>query len=227
MPRQFLLDRPRRRTPGAALVSLVLHTALVVPLVLPRPAADRSLDLIDQMVVFLVPPSDDHLGRRALGEEGLRSLPLSGKDGAAARPTDPRPAPDLQLAEGPSGADFSIEPALALEETRVEAALSEIEVDSTVERDPSSAAPQYPPDMLARSIQGSTFVHYVVDTTGRVDSTSIRVIRTTHPAFARAVREALVQMKFRPAVQASRKVRQWVEQSFAFKIVPRAPADTT
>jgi len=52
---------------------------------------------------------------------------------------------------------------------------------------------------------------------------------SSHPEFANAVREALTHMRFRPAIQSSRKVRQWVEQNFAFRITPPrpAPADTT
>jgi TonB family protein len=109
-----------------------------------------------------------------------------------------------------------------------ETALTEIEVDSMVERDPTSAAPMYPAEMLEKSIEGATFVHYVVDTTGRVDTLTIRVIRSTHAAFTRSVREALGLMRFRPAVQGAQRVRQWVQQNFAFKILQRAPpADTT
>src|SRR5262249_61658629 len=110
-----------------------------------------------------------------------------------------------------------------------EQALSEIEVDSAVVRDPSSTAPAYPEELLQKNIEGSTFVHYVVDTAGQVDTTTIQVVRTTHPEFALSVRHALAHMKFRPAIQASHKVRQWVEQNFAFKIMtpPKAaPADT-
>ena len=43
-----------------------------------------------------------------------------------------------------------------------------------------------------------------------------------------SVKEALGKMRFRPAVQASKKVRQWVEQNFAFRIAPKTvAADTT
>ena len=226
MPRQFLLQPPRPRLRVAALVSLVLHTALALPLVLPRSATEVAADPIDQMVVFLVPP-EPPVGRDN-GERGVKWVPVAGNEGAIAPAPARPPAPELELAEGKAGeATPFAEPDVALEAVPEESALSQIEVDSMVERDPTSAAPTYPPNMLARNVQGSTFVHYVVDTTGRVDSTTIRVVRTTHPDFARAVRDALVLMKFRPAVQASRKVRQWVEQNFAFKIVPRARADTT
>jgi TonB family protein len=132
------------------------------------------------------------------------------------------------LAEGKAG-ELDAPPPIPVGELlpAVEQAFTEVEVDSMVERDPNSAAPVYPPELLSRRVEGSTFVNYVVDTTGRVDTTTIRVIRTSHQLFARSVRSALALMRFRPAIQSSRKVRQWVEQNFAFRIVRPTPTDTT
>ena len=100
-------------------------------------------------------------------------------------------------------------------------ALSELEVDSTVLRDPMSDAPEYPKSLLDRGIEGSAAVRFVVDTDGVVDTISYRVLRATHADFAVAVRMSLKGMRFRPAIRAGSKVRQLVEQTFSFRIVPR------
>lgn len=212
------IKKPPLRSGFGGLTSLFLHLALVAPLVLPGPAQEQREDLVDQMVVFLVPP-DRPLQRQA-ANPGEHWASVSGDRGALAEtPTD---APvEHPIAAGRAGEEVPASPAAVGADTTVEAAVSVVEVDSTVIRDPSSAAPVYPSTLLAKNVEGNTFVHYVVDTTGRVDSTTIRVIRTTHSEFARSVREALVLMRFRPAIQASHKVRQWVEQSFSFKIIPR------
>jgi len=96
-----------------------------------------------------------------------------------------------------------------------------LEVDSTVFRDPMSAAPEYPANLLDRGIEGSASVRFVVDTTGVVDTVSYRVLRATHADFAVAVRMALPGMRFRPAIRAGVKVRQLVEQTFSFRIAPK------
>jgi len=101
-----------------------------------------------------------------------------------------------------------------------DSAYSEIEVDSVVARSADSAAPVYPPDLLAQRIEGSAQVQFVVDTTGIAEPNSFKVLSATQPEFAEAVRGALPLMRFRPAIFHSRKVRQLVEQSFTFKIVP-------
>jgi hypothetical protein len=68
---------------------------------------------------------------------------------------------------------------------------------------------------------------YVVDTTGFADTSSFRVIKSTHPEFIVAVREALPYMRFRPAKIGQLKVRQLVEQQFSFKINDTASVSKT
>jgi TonB family protein len=105
---------------------------------------------------------------------------------------------------------------------------SEIEVDEMVERYEGSAAPIYPPDLLATGTEGQVQATYVVDTLGRVDTTTIEVQQSDDPRFTESVRTALGSMRFRPAKRAGRLVRQLVAQRFRFKIAPsRGLADQT
>jgi TonB family protein len=100
-------------------------------------------------------------------------------------------------------------------------AFSVLEVDEIV-RYESSAAPIYPKDLLATGTQGSVQAIYVVDSTGRVDTTTIEVVRSDDPRFTASVRTALGSMRFTPAKRAGKTVRQLVEQKFNFKIVPQS-----
>ena len=99
-------------------------------------------------------------------------------------------------------------------------AFSVLEVDEMVERYDNSAAPVYPHDLMATGTQGMVQATYVVDTTGTVDTTTVRVTYSDDPRFTDSVRDALGQMRFRPAKRAGKTVRQTVEQKFRFKIVP-------
>ena len=96
--------------------------------------------------------------------------------------------------------------------------MMEFMVDSAVMRQDDGVAPQYPASMLKRRIEGSVIVQYVVDTLGRADTATFRVITATHTDFARAVKATLPQMRFRPAIMANKLVPQLVQQPFAFKI---------
>ena len=204
------------------IVSVSLHMAIVLPFVVPSRHPTQHESLITQMVVFLVPP-DRPVGRQETSE-GLDWGAAAGNRGAVQQHQADKAAKE-KLPEGKEGEEQPV-PSASVGADTAETAVSVVEVDSSVVRDPTSAAPEYPVTLLRKHIEGSTFVHYVVDTSGLVDTTTIRVLRTTHAEFAQSVKHALAHMHFRPALQASRKVRQWVEQSFSFKIVPPAKTDT-
>jgi TonB family protein len=103
---------------------------------------------------------------------------------------------------------------------------SVLEVDEMVERYEGSDAPVYPRDLLAMGAEGLVQAIYVVDTTGRVDTTTIQVVRSDDARFTESVRTALGLMRFRPAKRAGKTVRQAVEQKFRFRIIPASqPAE--
>lgn len=103
---------------------------------------------------------------------------------------------------------------------------SVLQVDRMVERYEESAAPVYPRDLLAVGAEGQVDAIYVVDTTGRVDTTTIQVMASDDPRFTQSVRTALGHMRFRPAERAGKPVRQLVAQRFRFQIVaPSQVAD--
>jgi TonB family protein len=115
---------------------------------------------------------------------------------------------------------------LVEEEVYDEFVLSEIDVDSAVVPDPSSGGPEYPAGLLELRVEGIVLAKFVVDSFGRVTPGSFVSLESTHPAFTRAVDEAMARMKFRPAYVGDKRVPQLVVQSFAFKIA-KPTLDTT
>jgi TonB family protein len=99
---------------------------------------------------------------------------------------------------------------------------TELEVDSVAVRYEDSAAPPYPESMLRKHMEGTVLVQYVVDTSGFADTASFKVLYTTHRDFANSVRQTLPHMRFRPALMGDHKVKQLVQQPFAFKILDSA-----
>jgi TonB family protein len=102
----------------------------------------------------------------------------------------------------------------------LDTAFSVLEVDKMVERYESSAAPIYPRELIALGMEGMVQTIYVVDTTGMVDTSTVKVVISDDPRFTESVRNALGQMRFRPAIRAGKTVRQLVEQKFRFRIDP-------
>lgn len=215
--------RPPRSIVATAM-SAGLHTALVVTLVGGTTAAVNSdqLDPIWDKIARIILPdekaggvSGETAAFTGLAAEGSPQGEQNGQPvkvkaneilGEAVRPQQIAPAVQvndlerLQVAAQAMGA-FTL-----------------IEVDSAAERDPLSVAPAYPKEMLAKNIEGSATLQFVVDSTGLIDMASVKVIAATHGEFVQAVREAMPRMRFRPALRGTAAVRQLVEQPFKFAI---------
>jgi len=82
----------------------------------------------------------------------------------------------------------------------------------------SSAKPRYPETLRQNRIDGRVLVQFTVDTTGRVDMPSIRVMQSTHDLFTQAVRSALASFRFRPAEVNGKRVTALAEMPFEFQI---------
>jgi TonB family protein len=123
------------------------------------------------------------------------------------------PGPGLEELSSQLASDESPAPAPSLDSV-----MTVLEVDSAAARYEDSAAPPYPPRLLEQRIEGTVGVQYVVDTTGLADTTSVVILSATHEDFANSVRSTLPAMRFRAAVMDGRKVRQLVQQLFAFRI---------
>lgn len=95
----------------------------------------------------------------------------------------------------------------------------EFQVEKPVSQAPNSAQPAYPDLLRSAGIEGDVLATFVVDTTGRADVSTFKVLRATHQQFEKAVRDALPRMRFIPAEVGGRKVRQLVQQPFAFAII--------
>lgn len=198
--------------------NLLLHLIVVVLLAIPVGRAVQQ-GLFDNLVVYLVPP-DRPAG--LLDSKGTAPVPASatlvGQAPAGAPAVAEVREHQAVQAKGdtpePSVADLDTPPRPLPSDN----ALTELQVDSAVVRDPLSAAPEYPSTLLAKGIEGFALALYVVDTLGAVDTLTIRFTNATHPDFVVAVRQALPRMRFRPAVQGGLRVRQLVQQTFRFRI---------
>lgn len=89
-------------------------------------------------------------------------------------------------------------------------------VDRAVVPRSGNPAPRYPDALREAGAEGQVVVRFVVDTAGRVEGGSVRVVRADDPRFADAVRAVLPALRFTPAEAGGRRVRQLVEVPFAF-----------
>lgn len=76
----------------------------------------------------------------------------------------------------------------------------------------------YPALLRTANVSGEVLAEVVVNKDGRADTTSLQVIRPTHPLFGAAVPQVLPELRFTPAEVLGRKVRQRVRMPFNFAL---------
>lgn len=211
--------------PSAAL-STVVHAILIGASVVVTAASDSEVRIVPDetnLVRFLAPPN--RVPQQQAQPEMIKyvalSVPTPASGGALLQPAD-----SIREEQPLSGLDDRDAPLLE-ELAGNDSVFSVIQVDSAASRYQWSAAPAYPPKMLEEKLDGFVAAQWVVDEDGYADTTSLVIMRTTHPDFAKSVRDALPFMRFRPAKIGSTTVRQLVQQDFTFRITTTALADTT
>ena len=210
----------RKRIAGGGLVSLVLHTGVIVGAVFATlTASDTSHDVVvDTTLVYLNQP------RQQEQEEQPKvvqlDIPLKGFQTVIAPTVIPTNIPAIDLQEKFDPRDYS--------GTGVEGGVAEglvptgqIFAESVVEEKPDllSRPPlTYPPLLRQAGIEGKVLVEFVIDTLGRAERNSIRIVRSSNPAFDEPVRETVTRALFRPARVHGRAVRVLVQQPFNFTL---------
>jgi len=94
----------------------------------------------------------------------------------------------------------------------------DFQVEKPVAPVPGTGSPRYPDILRSAGVEGEVLAQFVVDTLGRVEVPTFKVIRKSHDLFEAAVRSALPQMRFLAAEVGGRKVKQLVQQPFVFAL---------
>jgi len=75
----------------------------------------------------------------------------------------------------------------------------EFQVEKPVVPAPGSTSPRYPDMLRQAGVEGEVLAQFVVDTTGRAEAGSLKILKSSHDLFVQSVKNALPQMKFIPA----------------------------
>jgi TonB family protein len=211
----------------SAMFSMAAHAVLIGAAVYGTGEQSRQLvEEISQRIYYL-PPPDRMPASEALAEQiqyvdvgnGARVTGKATPTGTAAG--DPKPKDDAGGRGAPGVDPLDQESQLPIPSE--DSVYSILNVEESAVRSEGSAAPIYPPELIAQGVEGSVLTNFVIDTTGRADPQTIEVVQSAHPLFEQSVRTAIPGMRFSPAMVRGRRVRQVVEQRFQFRITPPAP----
>lgn len=88
----------------------------------------------------------------------------------------------------------------------------------------SSPPPRYPELLRLAHVEGTVIVEGVVDTLGRMEPKTLRVLASPHPALSASALECLAGAVFRPGRAEGRAVRVLVQVPVRFNIATRRSA---
>ena len=94
----------------------------------------------------------------------------------------------------------------------------EFQVEKQVQQIPGSGNLRYPDMLRSANVEGEVLAQFVVDTSGKYESGTFKVLKSSHDLFTAAVKNALPTMRFYPAEVGGRKVKQLVQQPFTFSL---------
>lgn len=94
----------------------------------------------------------------------------------------------------------------------------DFQVEKQAQMRPESGQPKYPEPLRAANIGGEVLAQFIIDTTGLVEIPSFKVLVQTNPWFVSAVWAALPSFRFDPAQVKGQKVRELVQQPYAFNL---------
>jgi hypothetical protein len=131
---------------------------------------------------------------------GALVLALGCASGPAPSPAPP-PAPAASAV--PEGSDLCY---LVVREAVAKPDLDVDRVPTPVKLDPPPFKPPYPRGVLGKGGTMDIAIEVMVDTLGKADMSTFKVVKTSHPWFATRLKAAVSKWTFEPAVKAGCKV---------------------
>jgi protein TonB len=221
----LLESKPQKqKSAGSQAMSLVIHTTLIYLAVQATLQATQEKEKVEEKVSFVEVKKDEPPPPKPPPQEA--PPPPQSFQVLTAPVNIPNVLPDIDLtAKLTNEADFSGKGVQSAKASAGPAAKPEGDqpyfefmVEKPVTEASNTSRPRYPDILKSAGVEGEVLAQFVVDTTGRIEPGSFKVLKTSHPLFETAVRSALPGMRFIPAEVGNKRVRQLVQQPFVFAI---------
>ena len=211
--------RDRKKYFGVGFVSLVVHTAVIAGAVIATLNAGQSDTKVrvDTAMVYL-----EQQQQKPPEQQPVQlDVPLKGFQTVVAPTEIPTNIPPVNLQEKFDPKDYSGSGVEGGTANGMVPTGNEVFMEAIVEEKPSVlSAPQPPyPELLRQAgIQGRVLIQAVIDTTGRAEPNSIKIIQSPNPGFDQPSRTWIQHALFRPARVHGRAVRVLVQVPLDYRI---------
>lgn len=126
---------------------------------------------------------------------------------AAACASNPNPAPETEpepaVSGVPVGSDLCY---LTVAEALAKPDLDVDRVPAPLKQDPPPFKPPYPRGVFGKGGTMEIAIEVLVDTLGKADMSTFRIVKTSNPWFATKIKAAVAQWKFEPAIKSGCRV---------------------
>jgi len=210
----------KKKAFGLGFVSLTVHSLVVLAAVIATLTAGQKSggNTLDTAMVFL---NQDEQKKPEEQPPILEVPQLKGFQTIVA-PTDiPTNIPPINLQQHFDPKDYTgtgVEGGIG---TGIVPSSDQVFMESVVEERPevlSGPSLQYPDLLRQAGVQGRVIVQAIIDTSGRAEPASVKIIQSPNPGFDQSAKQYVMRALFRPARVHGRAVRVLVNLPIDFKI---------
>ena len=199
----------KKRLFGVGFASLAIHSAMIAGVVYATvDAAPRDDQVRMGTAMVLLAPQEQQNAAEPPPVQLADALQWFQTVAVSAQIPIDMPPVDLQQRFDPK--DYSGGAVEGSRASDIVVSGNEVYAEALVEERPallSAPAPVYPALLKQAGIQGRVILPAVIDTTGRVEPVSVRIMTSPHPAFDQPTKDWLLNALFRPARLHGRGVR--------------------
>ena len=205
---------------GLGFVSLAGHSLVVLGAVIATLTAGQREEetMIDTAMVFL----NQEETKKPEEQPPVLDIPQLKGFQTVVAPTDiPTNIPPINLQEHFDPKDYTGTGVEGGTGTGIVPSSDQVYMEAVVEERPellSGPQPVYPDLLRQAGVQGRVIIQAIIDTTGRAEPASVKVIQSPNPGFDQPARQAVLRALFRPARVHGRAVRVLVNIPYDFKI---------
>ena len=205
---------------GVGLISLTIHSLLIgaaAYATLGASQADQKV-LLDTLNVFINQQQEQKPPEQQVI---MPDVPLKGFQTVVAPDVIPTNIPPVNLQEHFDPKDYSgtgVEGGLA---TGMVPTGNEVFMEAIVEEKPavlSGPTLQFPELLRQAQIQGRVLVQAIIDTLGRAEPPSVKVLQSPNPGFDQSAKSYVLKALFRPARVHGRAVRVLIQIPIDFRL---------
>jgi periplasmic protein TonB len=219
----------KQRSFGGTFASVALHAVAITLAVYATAHAGEKVvvnDPLDTLLIYVPPPPTEAPAPQTTHAPTLPAAPLPDGPHSPAEPISfPNKIPDIDLPgtltnkidfRAPSPQRDTANGVGIGRGVSPDQPYSELQVEKPALARENNPLPKYPSTLESSRMEGEVLAQFVVDTLGKADMSTFKVLQASNELFASSLESTLPQWRFYPAEAGGHKVKQIVQLPLKF-----------